>query len=302
VVLHKAIVQSCDTYFYKLGVKVGVDRLAYFARSFGLGAPTGIPLSGEKGGLIPTAEWKMKRFGTKWMLGETPSIAIGQGYDLVTPLQLAEAYAALGNGGTVYQPRILKKAVAQDGRMIEGTRPVVARRVAVSDENLEILRKAFEGVVNEPGGTGSQARLPGVLVAGKTGTAQVMKGAYRSEDASRIPYEYRDNAWFIAYAPSENPRIAVAVLVEHGGHGGSAAAPVARKVLAAYFGIEEPPPGTLQAAAPGTVRQVSIVAPASATSALAHRPPAVASPALAPRVTTPAPAPSAPPSAEEVVD
>ena len=298
VALHKAIVQSCDTYFYKLGVKVGVDRLAYFARSFGLGAPTGIPLPGEKGGLIPTAEWKMKRFGYKWMLGETPSIAIGQGYDLVTPLQLVRAYAALGNGGTVYQPRILRKAVAQDGRVFEETRPVVTRKVAVSDENLEILRKAFEGVVNEPGGTGSRARLPGVLVAGKTGTAQVTKGAYRSEEESRIPYEYRDNAWFVAYAPSVNPQIAVAVLVEHGGHGGSVAAPVARHVLAAYFGIEDPPPNVLQAAAPGAVKRVSVAAPAAATPAVAHP----VSPS-APSASAPSPAsPGKPAPSEEVVD
>ncbi len=293
VVLHKAIVQSCDTYFYKLGVKVGVNRLAYFARSFGLGAPSGIPLSGEKGGLVPTAEWKMKRFGHKWMLGETPSIAIGQGYDLLTPLQLAQAYAALGNGGTVYRPRILKKAVAQGERVIEETRPVIARKVAVSDEHLAILRKAFEGVVNEPGGTGGRSRLPGILVAGKTGTAQVVKGAYRSEDEHRIPYEYRDNAWFVAYAPSERPEIAVSVVVEHGGHGGSAAAPVARQVLAAYFGIEEPPPGVLQAAAPGPVKRLSAGAPAAARPAVDH-------PASSPAPPGSATAPAAP--AEEAVD
>jgi penicillin-binding protein 2 len=264
-------VQSCDTYFYKLGVKVGVDRLAFYARSFGLGAKTGIPLSGEKAGLIPTAEWKMKRFGWKWMLGETPSIAIGQGYDLVTPLQLVRAYAALGNGGTVYEPHVLRRAVELDGREIAHDEPKVRGRVAVSDENMEILRKAFEGVVNEPGGTGGQARLPGILVSGKTGTAQVLKAAYSKESEGRIPYQYRDNAWFVAYAPSENPQIAVVVLVEHGGHGGSAAAPLARKVLAAYFGIEEPPPGILRAASPPAVRPVSSKPPAEPESAPSRR-------------------------------
>jgi penicillin-binding protein 2 len=263
VALHKAIVQSCDTYFYKLGVKVGVNRLAYFARSFGLGRKTGIPLGGEKNGLVPTAEWKMKRFGHKWMLGETPSIAIGQGYDLVTPIQLVNAYAALGNGGTVYEPHVLRKAVSIDNRVIEVNKPVVRGRVAVSDKNLALLRKGFEGVVNEPGGTGGRSRLPGILVSGKTGTAQVVKGAYRSEDESRIPYKYRDNAWFVAYAPSENPEIAVVAVVEHGGHGGSAAAPIVRKVLAAYFGIVEPPPGTLQAGGAPGVRPVSVSTPAA---------------------------------------
>jgi penicillin-binding protein 2 len=200
----------------------------------------------------------------------------------------------VGNGGTVYQPRILRKAVAQDGRVFEETRPVVTRKVAVSDENLEILRKAFEGVVNEPGGTGSRARLPGVLVAGKTGTAQVTKGAYRSEEESRIPYEYRDNAWFVAYAPSVNPQIAVAVVVEHGGHGGSTAAPLARRVLAAYFGIEEPPPNVLQASGPGAVKQVSSSAPAAAMPAVGHPPPAV-------RPAGPAP-PGTPLPVEDAVD
>ncbi|MFQ5457081.1 MAG: penicillin-binding protein 2, partial [Myxococcota bacterium] len=148
VSLHRAIVQSCDTYFYKAGVKVGVNQLAFFSRSFGLGARSGIPLTGEKGGLIPTAEWKKKRFGQKWMLGETPSIAIGQGYDLVTPLQLASGYGAIANGGKVYKPRVLRKVTDPDGQLIEETEPVIKRRVAVSDENLALLRKALEGVVN----------------------------------------------------------------------------------------------------------------------------------------------------------
>jgi len=237
VSLHKAIVQSCDTYFYKVGVKVGVNQLAFFSRSFGLGGRLGIPLSGEKGGLIPTAEWKLKRFGHKWMLGETPSIAIGQGYDLLTPLQLAVGYAAIANGGKVYEPRLLRKVVDPSGGLIENTAPVVKRRVAVSDENLALLRAGLEGVVNEPGGTGSRARLPGIVVAGKTRTAQL--AAHYSGSLSVVPYRFRDNALFVAYAPAEDPEIVVAVVAEHSGHGGSAAAPIARKVLAAYFGIDE---------------------------------------------------------------
>ncbi len=233
--LHKAIVQSCDTYFYKVGVKTGVNQIAFFSRSFGLGGTLGIPLSGEKGGLIPTAEWKMKRFGYKWMLGETPSIAIGQGYDLVTPLQLATGYAAMANGGKVFVPRLLRKVVDPDGRLIEKTEPVLKRRVALSDANLALLRKGLEGVVNEPGGTGSRARVPGVVVAGKTGTAQV--AAHYTGSLSAIPYKYRDNALFAAYAPADDPQIVVAVIAEHSGHGGSAAAPIAQKVLAAYFGV-----------------------------------------------------------------
>jgi penicillin-binding protein 2 len=238
--LHKAIVQSCDTYFYKVGVKVGVNKLAFFSRSYGLGSRTGIPLSGEKGGLIPTAEWKLKRFGHKWMLGETPSISIGQGYDLLTPLQLALAYGALANGGTVYEPRVLRKATDPEGRLIEETEPIIRGRVAVSDDHIRLLQKALEGVVNEPGGTGRRSRLPEIRVAGKTGTAQVARTSVTGT-GSRVPYKYRDNAWFVAYAPSKDPEIAVAVVAEHSGHGGSAAAPVARKVLAAYFGVTEEP-------------------------------------------------------------
>jgi penicillin-binding protein 2 len=238
--LHKAIVQSCDTYFYKVGVKVGVNKLAFFSRSYGLGSRTGIPLSGEKAGLIPTAEWKLKRFGHKWMLGETPSIAIGQGYDLLTPLQLALAYGSLGNGGTVYEPRVLRKVTDPEGNVIEETKPIAKGKLALSDEHIRILQKALEGVVNEPHGTGSRARLPGILVAGKTGTAQVARqGLMRV--SGPVPYKYRDNAWFVAYAPAKDPEIVVAVVAEHSGHGGSAAAPIARKMLAAYFGIEEEP-------------------------------------------------------------
>jgi penicillin-binding protein 2 len=238
--LHKAIVQSCDTYFYKVGVKVGVNKLAFFSRSYGLGSRTGIALSGEKGGLIPTAEWKLKRFGHKWMLGETPSIAIGQGYDLLTPLQLALAYGSLGNGGTVYEPRILRKVTDAEGRLIEETKPIARSNLAVSDEHIQILQKALEGVVNEPGGTGRRSRLPGIRVAGKTGTAQVARDSV-VRAMGRVPYKYRDNAWFVAYAPAKDPEIVVAVVAEHSGHGGSAAAPIARKVLAAHFGIEEEP-------------------------------------------------------------
>jgi len=247
--LHKAIVQSCDTYFYKVGMKVGVNQLAFFSRSFGLGGRSGIPLTGERGGLIPTAEWKLKRFGQKWMLGETPSIAIGQGYDLLTPLQLALAYGAIANGGKVYEPRVLRKVVAPTGELIEEEKPVVRRRVAVSGEHLALLRKGLEGVVNEAGGTGRRARLPNIRVAGKTGTAQVSRTNY-SGPASGVPYKMRDNAWFVSYAPAENPEIVVAVVAEHSGHGGSAAAPVAREVLAAYFGIEEEGGSTQKAEAP----------------------------------------------------
>lgn len=233
--LHTSLVRSCDVYYYALGVRLGVDRIASFAKAFNLGRITGIDLPDEKPGLIPTSEWKQRRFGVPWYPGETVSISIGQGYDLTTPLQLAVSYAALANGGTIYEPRLILRRRGADGE-IEEAPPVEKGRLPVRPENLALIRKALEGVVEQPGGTGSKARVPGVAVAGKTGTAQVVRlEKFQGVKESKIPLEYRDHAWFVSYAPAENPEIVVAVLSEHGGHGGSAAAPLAQKVLARYF-------------------------------------------------------------------
>ncbi len=242
--LHTSLVRSCDVYYYQLGVRLGVDRLATFAKAFNLGRLTGIPLPQEKPGLIPTSEWKQRRFKTPWYPGETVSISIGQGYDLTTPLQLAVGYAAIANGGTLFAPRLVLARRGPGGETIE-TEPKVTGSVPVKPETLALLRKALAGVVQEPGGTGSKARVPGVVVAGKTGTAQVVRlEHFEGVKESKIPLEYRDHAWFVTFAPAENAEIVVSVLSEHGGHGGSAAAPLAQKVLARYFekkGIALPP-------------------------------------------------------------
>lgn len=224
--LHKAIVQSCDVYFYNVGLRLGVDRLARYAQYFGLGQPTGVALTSEKGGLIPTSLWKLKRYKAPWHPGETVSLSIGQGYNLVTPLQMAVLTAALANGGKVYRPYLVKKLFSPQGRILKEFSPVQLRSLPVKAEHLYLIRKAMAGVVNEPGGTGYACRLWGITAAGKTGTAQVVGLGKKGG---------RDHAWFVAFAPLEDPKLAVAVLVEHGGHGGDAAAPIARKLFQAYF-------------------------------------------------------------------
>lgn len=239
VSLHRAVVESCDVYFYNVGKLLGVDRLAEYAQAFGLGARTGVAMTGERRGLIPTRDWKLARFGVAWQPGETISIAIGQGYNTATPLQLANAYAAAANNGEFFTPRIVQRIETDDGEIIEEFRPEKKAVLPVSQDNLQLLKKALWGVVNEPGGTGAQARVAGRDVCGKTGTAQVI-GMAEGDDGSSYPYEYRDHALFVSFAPRDNPEIVVAVVAEHSGHGGSAAAPVARKVLEAYFAGRKP--------------------------------------------------------------
>jgi penicillin-binding protein 2 len=239
----KAIQQSCDVYFYTFGVQLGIDRLAEIAKSFGLGRPTGIGLSGEAGGLVPSSEWKQRRFGERWYPGETVSAAIGQGYNLYTPIQLAVSYAAIASGQLV-QPRLVLRIESGEG--VETMPPSPSTPVGVKPEFLQLVRRGMTAVVEEPGGTGGRARVPGVKVAGKTGTAQVVQLQHtEGMKESDIPIRYRDHAWFGAFAPADAPEIAVGVFVEHGLHGSSGAGPVAQRILARYFekrGMTPPPP------------------------------------------------------------
>ena len=232
VELKKALRESCDVYFYKLAERLGVDRIAAYAKRFGLGAPLGIGLDNEKGGVIPTQEWKMKRFGKKWFQGETLSVGIGQGYVLTTPVQLASMIATVANEGTVYQPHLVKRIVDSEGRSLKEFPPVVTRRTGIKPESYRLVKEGLFAVVNEPHGTGGMARLSEIKVAGKTGSSQVVK---LRDSKGEVPYQFRDHALFVAFAPYENPEVAVAVIVEHGEHGGSAAAPIAGRVLRAYF-------------------------------------------------------------------
>jgi penicillin-binding protein 2 len=224
--LHKAIVQSCDVYFYQVGIRLGVDRLARYAQLFGLGRLSGLALLGEKGGLIPTSSWKLGRFKVPWQPGETLSIAIGQGYNTVTPLQMAALTAAVANGGVLYLPSLVKRLVSPRGEVLRELLPRKVTDIPLQADNLERVRKGLVGVINEPGGTGHAARLWGITAAGKTGTAQVVGLGKKGG---------RDHAWFVAFAPLEGPELAMAIVVEHGGHGGEAAAPIARRIFEAYF-------------------------------------------------------------------
>ena len=252
--LHKAIVESCDVYFYQAAQKIGIDRIAKWARAFGLGERSGASLDDEKGGLVPDSEWKRKRYRQPWYPGETISIGIGQGYLTVTPLQLANMMAAVANGGTLYRPRIVDKIESVDGTIAREYGPEKIRTIDVKSATLERVRNALADVVKAPGGTGGAARSSIVDIAGKTGTAQVleMKGGYVKTE--QLAYFNRDHAWFVSYAPAQNPKIAVTVLVEHGGHGGDAAAPLAKKVIEKYMELETQAPEQRQVRVQGEIR------------------------------------------------
>jgi penicillin-binding protein 2 len=235
--LHRGIVESCDVYFYNLGKMLGVDKIAAYARAFGLGSPLGIDLTREKGGLIPTKQWKLDRLRESWQVGETISLSIGQGFNLVTPLQLVSVYATLANGGTLYRPRLVKQLESSDGLVVKVYGQEKMNTLPVSARNIQIINQALWGVVNEKGGTGYILKRKEADVAGKTGTAQVigLPQDDKARKAKRVSADFRDHALFVCSAPHGNPEIAVAVILEHAGHGGSAAAPVARKFIDAYF-------------------------------------------------------------------
>jgi penicillin-binding protein 2 len=236
VALHRALRESCDVYFYKLGKRLGVDKIAQYAEMCGLGKKTGFELAHEKGGLIPTSKWKQERWGVPWQPGETISTSIGQSFVLVTPLQMARLISVIFNGGKIYQPKIVKR-VGTDSSEVYRFSPTLIREINVRQENLEEIKKALIAVVNERHGTGSRARVKGLTVAGKTGTSQIITLDMEkqvSEDGE-IPEKFKDHAWFVAIAPAEEPRLALAVMVEHGGHGGSAAAPIAGEIIRQYL-------------------------------------------------------------------
>lgn len=233
--MYKSLVKSSDTYYYMLANDLGIDAIAKFMAQFGFGDRTGIDISGESAGVLPSQEWKMRRFNQKWFAGETISIGIGQGYNAYTPLQLAQAIAMLSNDGVAYRPHIVD--YIEDFRSRERT-PVESRRLReleLKREHLAVVKEALIGVNKE--GTAAQSFAGAAYVsAGKTGTAQVI-GIKQGEKyvESRVQEELRDHSLFIAYAPAENPRIALAVIVENAGFGARAAAPLARKVLDYYL-------------------------------------------------------------------
>ncbi len=236
--LHRALVESCDIYFYRLGEKLGVERIARYAKRFGFGEVTGFDADQEQPGLVPDRGWKMKRFGLPWQTGETLSLAIGQSFLLVTPLQVASFISAIFNGGVLYCPQVTQWVGKTAEDKIYAFTPKIRRRLEIAPRHLDLVRKALIDAVNGPRGTGSKAKLEEVIVAGKTGTAQVVRLDLGKQlgAGGEIPWRYRDHAWFAGAAPPEQAIIAVAVLIEHGGHGGSAAAPIAAELIRAYLG------------------------------------------------------------------
>jgi len=238
--LRQAVIESCDGYFYQVGLRLGVDRLAKYAGEFGLGRPTGVVLPNEKAGLIPTSSWKMRRYGIPWQAGETLSTAIGQGFNLTTPLQVASMVSAVANGGRLYRPRVVQFIRAAHGESIREYFPEIIKSVHVGEETLAFMRETLWGAVNAPNGTGWRARVQGFDVAGKTGTAQVVQRREGGETPSSPHLE--DHAWFACFAPLRNPQVTVLVLVEHGGGGGAIAAPIARKVVEKFMELKQPTP------------------------------------------------------------
>ena len=243
--MYKSIVQSCDTYYYMLANDMGIDNISNFMGQLGLGQRTGIDIEGESEGILPSQAWKKKRFKNpeqqKWYAGETISIGIGQGYNAYTPIQLAQATAVIANKGVMFRPHLVNyitDTVTGERTRIE---PTPLRTLDLKPEHLEVIKNAMIGVNKE--GTGARAFAGATYVsAGKTGTAQVysLKGA--DYKAHAVKQELRDHALFIAFAPAEEPKIALAILVENGGFGAAAAAPIARLVLD-YYLLGKRPPG-----------------------------------------------------------
>jgi len=219
--LHKAIVQSCDVYFYNVGKQLGIDRISFYANALGLGHRTGVDLPSEETGLVPSEEWAQRVYHRKWYAGETISVSVGQGAVTTTPIQLARMIAGVASGGILVQPHFLKNF----------PNPRVDH-IAISEDTVEKVTQGMYGVVNE-GGTAAGARLQNIEFCGKSGSAQVI--GYDVRNRLGRQREFKDNAWFVGYAPRRNPEIVVAVLVQGGEHGGAVAGPIARDVVKIYY-------------------------------------------------------------------
>lgn len=226
--LQQAIVESCNVYFYDLAEKVGMDAIAKHALRYGFGAPSGLGLNGEVSGFLPTKEWYVRR-RIPFRIGFTLNTAIGQGSTKVTPIQAAMFYAALGNGGTLYVPQIVERTEDESGHVIGNMRVRVRRRLGINPDTLNRVREALHGVVQSEKGTAHASHLPDLEVSGKTGTAQVVRRQ------SNKTYWQKDHAWFAGYAPSDNPEIALAVIIEHGGKAAQVAVPIAMEVFSSYY-------------------------------------------------------------------
>ena len=231
--MYRGIVQSCDVYFYTMGMRVGPDKIAKLETDAGLGTITGIDLPGEKKGLVPDTEWKQKVSKERWYDSEKAILGIGQGAIHVTPMEMLAGFSSIANGGEVMRPRLVDKVVRRDGT-VEQRPPTMLRKLPWKPENVAFIRRALAGVVNDYG-TGGAAKIPGVEVGGKTGTAQVATVKGKMIKSENLPYLLRDHAWFAGFAPVSDPEICVVAMMEHGGHGGSASAPIVKAVMQEYF-------------------------------------------------------------------
>lgn len=227
--VHRGIVESCDVFFYNIGLRLGVDRIHSFGTSVGLGKLSGIDLPNEARGLLPSSEWKKKTYGAPWYEGETVSVAIGQGAVWLTPVQLAQLSSFVANEGITFKPQIVNKIVGPDGKTQKIFEPVVTADIKMKKQVFKIVKEGMQGVVNEKSGTAYGSRIENVHMSGKTGTAQTTP--VQGKDLG-------DHAWFIAFAPSEDPAVAISVLVEYGGHGSSQAAPVAKAISESLFVVK----------------------------------------------------------------
>jgi penicillin-binding protein 2 len=219
---------SCDVFFYTMGIRLGVDKIAKYAKLFGLGEKTGIELPGEKRGLVPTKAWKLKARKAEWNPGETLSVAIGQGYNLTTPLQMALVTAEVANRGYKIRPHLVEKIVGPDEKLLYEWTLKKEKIEEISTETMDTVREGMLSVVNS--GTGRRLKALKLDVAGKSGTAQVV-----SKKANKGIRAHKAHAWFVGFAPFDNPKIAVAVLVEHGGGGSSTAGPIVGKIIKEYL-------------------------------------------------------------------
>jgi penicillin-binding protein 2 len=255
IAIRDALAVSDDIYFYQLGGGyleifrgVGVDAIGYYARQFGLGEGTGIELPGEGRGLIPDGKWKRLNYAEPWLTGDTYNMSIGQGFVLATPLQMANAAAVVANRGYLYRPQLVDYITDAEGKVVRPFQPDLRREVAVDPAHLDTVREGMYGVVNWPQGTAQNVRIPGIAVAGKTGTAEYSRDWDKDGQADRdAKGNLPTHAWFSAFAPYQDPEIVVTVFIANGGEGSSVAAPVAAKILRAYFKVDAPiptPPST----------------------------------------------------------
>ncbi len=241
--LVKAIRESCNVYFQKAANRMDIDDIAKYAKAFGFGTRTGISLPREASGLIPTKEWKKKRFGVEWQAGETLSCAIGQSYVLTSTIQLAQAYGAIANGGKIYRPYVVKDIYAPNGDLAKTFTPELLGQIKFkNNKTLKFIREGLYQVVNNPRGTNFYRRGQGIQMAGKTGTAQVRSSSADKvyQKCENMDFDSRHHALFVAFAPYDNPKIAAAAIVEHGCHGGSAAGPVVEAVISTYMKKYQP--------------------------------------------------------------